>query len=87
MWNTYSIYLSGWGLDRGARSRFGVDHVLPFSDHADYSELIEYVRSVSPKMVYCTHGFEDFKNELRGAGFMAQSLHEAGQTDLFAAKQ
>lgn len=83
MENKFSIYLSGWGIDPQAASRFKVDQVLPYSDHADFDELIEYVKQVEPQVVYCTHGFEEFIGILRREGFDARSLQSAAQTDLF----
>jgi Cft2 family RNA processing exonuclease len=70
----FTIYLSGWGMDPQAAQRFKVDRVLPYSDHADYGELIEFTQRVNPKVVYCTHGFEEFIKTLRQHGFDARSL-------------
>jgi Cft2 family RNA processing exonuclease len=84
MENKYTIYLSGWGIDNQAASRFRVDRVLPYSDHADFRELIEFVRQVNPRVVYCTHGFEEFITTLRENGFDARPLQPADQLDLFA---
>jgi Cft2 family RNA processing exonuclease len=82
MGNKYSIYLSGWGIDPQAKARFRVDRVLPYSDHADFDELIEFVQRVHPKVIYCTHGFEEFIGTLHSHGFDARPLHTAGQLDL-----
>lgn len=39
---------------------------FPLSDHADFYQLLEYVRLVNPKIVYCTHGYaEEFCKEVR----------------------
>ncbi len=69
--NSFTIYLSGWGMDPQAQYRFGVDRVLPISDHADYEQLMHLVEEVQPSEVYCTHGFPEFVNDLRAAGFKA----------------
>jgi Cft2 family RNA processing exonuclease len=77
--NKFTIYLSGWGMDPQAARRFRVDRVLPYSDHADYRELIEFAQRVNPKVVYCTHGFEQFITTLRSHGIDARSLQSAEQ--------
>ena len=37
------IMMSGWALNKGAQYRYGVDHALPLSDHADFDELLELI--------------------------------------------
>ncbi len=69
-----SILLSGWAVDRSAKYRFGVDEAIPFSDHADFDELLEFVRAVRPRKVFTIHGFEEFAAELRWRGYDAQPL-------------
>jgi len=81
--NKYMIYLSGWGMDENAARRFGVDLVLPYSDHADYDELLNLVDHVSPKEIYCTHGFDQFVTILNNQGFRASPLFPKKQMDLF----
>jgi Cft2 family RNA processing exonuclease len=66
--------LTGWAMDRGARYFNGVDQAIPLSDHADFSELLEYVRKARPKKVYTVHGFADFVESLREMGFDAEPL-------------
>lgn len=73
----YTIYLSGWGMDGNARQRFGVDRVIPLSDHADYQQLWEVVEKVRPQVVYCTHGFPEFVADLRASGYQANVLSAA----------
>jgi Cft2 family RNA processing exonuclease len=72
--NLYTIFLSGWGMNERARSRFRVDEVIPFSDHADFDELLELVERVNPQEVYCTHGFDEFVNTLNNGGYRAYRL-------------
>lgn len=69
-----TLYLSGWALDRSARYRLGVDEALPLSDHADFAELVEFVRQVQPKRVYTTHGPSAFADHLRRLGVEAYHL-------------
>jgi Cft2 family RNA processing exonuclease len=81
--HSYKIYLSGWAMDENAAGRFGVDLVLPYSDHADYKELLDLVNRVSPKKIYCTHGFDQFVDILKSKGFKASPLFPDRQMDLF----
>jgi Cft2 family RNA processing exonuclease len=77
------IFPTGWAADPRAKYRFGVDHAVPLSDHADYDELFEAVRRVAPRVVYCTHGPESFVDRLREAGFDAHPLGRSTQQRLF----
>lgn len=72
--NHYAIYLSGWGMDAQAAERFGVDLVLPLSDHADYTQLLHTVEKIKPTEIYCTHGFPEFVADLNAAGYRAKVL-------------
>ncbi len=80
--NVYTIFLSGWGIDKSAVYRYGVDKVLPFSDHADFDELLELAQAVKPQEIYCTHGFDKFVNILRSEGFRAYPLEKDVQMAL-----
>ena len=74
-----TAYISGWAIDSGARWRFGTDAAFPLSDHADYDDLLEYVRLTGAKSVYTMHGFADeFAGDLRKRGLWAEPLREAG---------
>ncbi len=79
----YTIYLSGWGMDNYAPFHFGVDKVLPYSDHADFEELLTFVDRVKPQIIYCTHGFNGFVDILRDRGYKSKLLNESEQHDLF----
>lgn len=48
--------VSGWAVDTGHRYAARTDTAFPLSDHADYDELMEFTRRVSPEMVYTFHG-------------------------------
>jgi Cft2 family RNA processing exonuclease len=69
-----TIFVSGWGVDSNARYKFGVDVVIPLSDHADYYDLIEYVKQAEPREVLVTHGAPDFAQHLKQHGFKARYL-------------
>lgn len=74
--------VSGWGLDGGARFRYGVDEVIPLSDHADYPDLLRLVEMVSPRRVLTLHGFSrEFAADLRRRGVAAWSLAGGDQLE------
>jgi Cft2 family RNA processing exonuclease len=77
------IMMSGWGLLKNAQYRYGVDHVLPLSDHADFDELLELVEIVRPKKIFTHHGFRSFADELRRRGHHATPAKPDGQMLLF----
>jgi putative mRNA 3-end processing factor len=60
-----------------------VDHALPLSDHADYNELLEAIRRVAPRAIYCTHGPEGFADRLVELGYDARVLGRPVQRRLF----
>src|SRR5262245_25442808 len=69
--------ITGWAMDSGCRFRHQVDAAFPLSDRADYLDLLEFVRQVSPRRVYTLHGFAaDFAQTLRELGYDAQALSE-----------
>jgi Cft2 family RNA processing exonuclease len=74
-----TIAVTGWATDDHAKFRLGVDYAVPLSDHADYAELVDCVRQVQPRVVYCTHGPHEFSDRLRKLGFDARPLETAGR--------
>ncbi|VVB70193.1 Uncharacterised protein [uncultured archaeon] len=67
-----SAFVSGWAVNKWYS---WCDAVFPLSNHSDYSGLVEYVERVSPKKVFCTHGFsKEFAADLARRGFQAQSI-------------
>ncbi len=77
-----TVYLSGWGIDPDRRFALGADLMLPLSDHADFNELVEYVKQANPRKIYTVHGFPQFAAHLRDLGFDARHLPEK-QMELF----
>ena len=71
--NKKVFLLSGWKNHDGVKD-MTVDHVFQVSDHADFNELLEYVRKVSPKKVFVTHGEPCFIKYLRQEGFDADFI-------------
>jgi putative mRNA 3-end processing factor len=80
---TVTIAPTGWAVDSGTKYRWGVDHALPLSDHADYDQLLETVRTVAPREVHCTHGPPEFADHLCDLGFNAFPLAPRKQRQLF----
>jgi Cft2 family RNA processing exonuclease len=68
--------LTGWAIDSGSKGWFEVDQAIPLSDHADFSELIEYARKADPQKIYTVHGFPEFPEYLKKEGFDAEKLIE-----------
>jgi len=75
--------VTGWAVDSSCRFRHRADAAFPLSDHADFPELIEFVRKLQPGKVFTVHGFAaDFAQTLRELGFDAQALSENDQLQL-----
>ena len=73
------MQLTGWAADGQNRwSRRG-DFNLPYSDHADFGELVDYVAQVRPKRVYTVNGFPELAAHLRSLGYPAVHLDGAGR--------
>ena len=45
------IAVTGWALHGWAHRRWGADHAVALSDHADYSELLAAIEKVSPEQI------------------------------------
>ena len=72
--------VTGWAMESGCRFRHQADAAFPLSDHADFPDLIEFAKRVSPRKVYTLHGFAaDFAQTLRELGLDAQALSEPEQ--------
>lgn len=81
--NPCRIVLTGWALLKNAPYRYGVDHALPLSDHADFDELLELIERVNPKKIYTHHGPAEFVEHLRKRGRDAALARPAAQLSLF----
>jgi Cft2 family RNA processing exonuclease len=77
------VMMSGWGLMKNAIYRYGVEHALPLSDHADFDELLELIERVGPKRIYTHHGYREFAQTLRGKGLDATCAKPDAQLMLF----
>jgi len=75
--------LTGWAVDPNCRFRYQAHAAFPLSDHADFPDLVEFVKRVAPKKVFTLHGFaSEFAQTLRDLGFDAQSLSQEDQLSL-----
>ena len=73
-------YLSGWAMREASRAENDADALLPFSDHADFDELLAHVGAVAPRRVLTHHGYaRDFARILSGRGIEAEALSEGGE--------
>jgi Cft2 family RNA processing exonuclease len=72
--------LTGWSVNGGNGWGWGRrgDASLPYSDHADFNELVDYVRQVQPSQVYTVNGFPDLAAHLRKLGYPAVHLDGNG---------
>ena len=77
------IVVTGWALWKSAIYRYGVDHALPLSDHADFDDLLETIRLVNPGVIYTHHGFKDFPDHLARRGIGAKPAKPEAQLSLF----
>ena len=72
--------MSGWALN-GERAHWtGADVSFPFSDHADYEELLAYVEAVGAREVYTVYGFPDLARDLRARGYEARHLEKGSSS-------
>jgi Cft2 family RNA processing exonuclease len=81
--NPCRIIMTGWALQKNAIYRYGVDHALPLSDHADFGELLELIDRVRPRKIFTHHGYPEFVDQLKMRGFNAQLARPADQLSLF----
>ena len=75
--------LSGWAMQPGAKYRYKVDTIIPFSDHADHPGLMECIQRVRPRRVLTVHGFtKEFAAELRSKDIDAWCAAGGDQLEL-----
>lgn len=71
-------YVSGWAAVDIARTRTGAEELIPYSDHADFDELLTLVRESGARKVDVVHGYtEMFAHVLRESGLDACSARAA----------
>lgn len=70
--------LTGWAASDNRKWQSWADASLPFSDHADFNELVSYVDTVQPKQVYTVFGYAELAAKLRAKGYPAVHLNGKG---------
>jgi Cft2 family RNA processing exonuclease len=78
-----TIMLTGWAIHESTKYRYGVDKILPLSDHADYNELLKTIELCEPKIIYPVHGAPEFVDHLLGIGLNAKHIDRPTQSMLF----
>lgn len=68
------IAATGWSA--GGSPPYHADCCYPFSDHADFAELVEYVERARPREVHVINGYTEFRDHLRERGFRAYKANE-----------
>lgn len=58
-WPVKKVAVSGWALDDHYKQMMRVDEAFPFSDHADFDELIAFTKACEPSLVLTHHGFSE----------------------------
>jgi len=72
-------YVSGWALLDNARARVGAEELIPYSDHADFDELLTIVERSGAREVDVVHGYtEMFAYVLSQTGIDARAPRESG---------
>ena len=77
--NIKTMELTGWAASNTRHHwRRPADASLPFSDHADFNDLVAYVQAVNPSRVYTVYGFPELAAKLRSMGYPAVHLNGKG---------
>ncbi len=78
--NVRLAYVSGWAALDNARSRSGAEELIPYSDHADFDELLALVAQSGAKHIDVVHGYTaPFAHILRTRGYSAAAPQRAGE--------
>lgn len=83
--HTCKVLVSGLALDSEVRQSFEqLDAAFALSSHADYGDLLEYVRAASPSRVVLVGGTPwDLQQDLQGIGLEVELLAAREQMELF----
>lgn len=80
--NPITAFASGWMRVRQRAKQRGVELPLIISDHADWTELTDTIKEVSPQEVWVTHGREDaLVHWCESQGIEAQALSLVGRDE------
>ncbi len=70
--NVRIAYVSGWAALDNARTRANAEELIPYSDHADFDELLSLVSDSGAKHIDVVHGYTvPFANILQSRGYSA----------------
>lgn len=73
-------YVSGWAALDNARTRSGAEELIPYSDHADFDELLTMVDRSGAKHIDVVHGYTaTFAHILNARGFHAAAPLRGGE--------
>ena len=65
--------LTGWALDYASGTRYGRT-MIPYSDHADFKQLLNYVGQSGASTIYTVNGFSELSGYLNNLGYNASHL-------------
>jgi len=71
--NKRFMELTGWSVSDKRHWGRKSDISLPYSDHADFNELVGVVKLLNPKITYTVNGFPNLASHLRELGYA--SIH------------
>jgi Cft2 family RNA processing exonuclease len=78
--NIRLAYVSGWAALDNARTRSGAEELIPYSDHADFQELLKLVEHSGAKHIDVVHGYTaPFAHVLNSLGFQAAAPLRGGE--------
>lgn len=78
--NMRLAYVSGWAALDNARARVGAEELIPYSDHADFEELLALVEQSGAAEVDVVHGYtEPFASILTQRGITARAPRAQAQ--------
>jgi len=70
------VYVSGWAMLAGYGRRFGADHAVCLSDHADFDDLLRLAGRTGARKVYVTHGYtRPLRDSLAARGIPSRILN------------
>lgn len=80
---TKTAMLTGWAMGGKNKWRYRhVDQLIPLSDHADFTDLVQTVKRVQPKQITTIHGStKEFAAHLRTLGYNARSAADSDQLE------
>lgn len=81
-----TAYVSGWAALDNARNRSGADELIPYSDHADFDELLSMIEGSGARHIDVVHGYTvPFAHILQRRGYSAAAPHrESARTSIEA---